>query len=131
MIILGKWLNCLIWLLDGTLTGSTILGHSGHGSNGSKGVLSIPHCSRTGASTSNDLVSYPWHIHLYIYIYIYMCVCVFVSVITQSVFTGMNSVHCLSSLKKKKLRYCFMQYPYLNLSWYSSYIKIWAGIHHI
>ena len=34
------WLNISVWLIDGTLTGTTILGHRS-GSNGKKGVFLI------------------------------------------------------------------------------------------
>ena len=40
-----------IWPIDGTLSGATTLGQSGHGSNGDNGALCIPQSSRiTGAS---------------------------------------------------------------------------------
>ena len=42
-----------------TLTGTTTLGQSGPGSNGNEGVLRIPQSSRTGASPSHGLVSFP------------------------------------------------------------------------
>ena len=38
--------------------GTTTLDQSGLGSNGNKAVLHVPHGSRTGASSSDDLVSY-------------------------------------------------------------------------
>ena len=44
--------------LEGTLTGTTTLDHSEHGSNGNEGVLHIPHISRTGATPSDSFVSY-------------------------------------------------------------------------
>ena len=44
MMILTKWLNSSFWLIDGTLTGTTILGPSGPGSNGNE---------RTGTSPSD------------------------------------------------------------------------------
>ena len=47
-----KWLNSSIWPIDGTLTGTIILGQSGIGSN--EGILHIPQSSRTRASTSDD-----------------------------------------------------------------------------
>ena len=56
-----KWLDITIWLIDVTLTGTTPLGQSGPGSNENEGVLHIPQSSRTGASPSNGLVSYPEH----------------------------------------------------------------------
>ena len=39
--------------MDGTLTGTSILGQSGPRSNDNKGVLHIPHISRTGTSQSD------------------------------------------------------------------------------
>ena len=41
-----------------TLSGTTTLGQSGPGNNGSEGVLDIPQSSRAGASPSDSLVSY-------------------------------------------------------------------------
>ena len=44
------------------LSGATILGQSGPGSNGNEGVLCIPQSpSITGTSPSDCLVSYPAH----------------------------------------------------------------------
>ena len=43
--------------IDKTLTGTTILGQSGPGSNGNERLLHTPQISRTGASSS-DNVSY-------------------------------------------------------------------------
>ena len=51
-----KWLNSSIWLLDETLTGTTILDQSGPGSNGYEGVLHIPE-----TSPSDCLVPYLEH----------------------------------------------------------------------
>ena len=46
-----KWfLNRLIWLIDGTLTGTTPVGWNGPKGNGNKGVVHIPQSSITGAS---------------------------------------------------------------------------------
>ena len=45
-----------------TLTGTTTLGQSEPGSNGNEGVLHITQISRTRASPSDYLVSYPWHL---------------------------------------------------------------------
>ena len=53
-----KWLNISIWLIDGTLTGTTTLGQSGPGNNGNKGVLHILQSSRTEVSPLGGLVSY-------------------------------------------------------------------------
>ena len=48
--------NSFISLIERTLTGATTPRQSGSGSNGSDGVLRI-----TGASPSDDLISYPGH----------------------------------------------------------------------
>ena len=56
-----KGLNSSIWPIAGTLTGTTTLGQSGSGSNGTKGVFHIPQSSRTGTSPSDCLVSYAGH----------------------------------------------------------------------
>ena len=48
--------------IDRALSGATILGQSGPGSNGNEGVLRIlQSLSITGASPSDCLVSYPGH----------------------------------------------------------------------
>ena len=48
--------------MDRALSGATILGQSGPGSNGNEGVLRIPQSpSITGTSPSDCLVSYPGH----------------------------------------------------------------------
>ena len=47
--------------IDRTLAGDTTPGLSGSGSNYNEGVLHIPQSSKTGASTSNCLVSYGGH----------------------------------------------------------------------
>ena len=39
-------MNSTIWPIDGTLTGTTTLGQSGHESNGNEGVHHIPQTSR-------------------------------------------------------------------------------------
>ena len=57
-----KLLNSSIWLIDGTLTGTTILGQSGPGTNDNKGVLHIPQSSITGTLLSDSLVSYSGHV---------------------------------------------------------------------
>ena len=44
------------------LTGTTTPGQSGYESNGKEGVLHIPQSSRTVASPSDGLVSYPEHL---------------------------------------------------------------------
>ena len=52
-----------IWLIDGTLSGATILGQSGPGSDGNKEVLCIHQSSSISwASPSDCLVSYPGHL---------------------------------------------------------------------
>ena len=56
-----KWFNSSILSIDGTLTGTTSLGESGHASNGNEEVLHIPQSSRTGAPTSDHLDSYTGH----------------------------------------------------------------------
>ena len=57
-----KWLNSCIWAKDWTLTGTTTLGQSGPKSNGNEEVLYIPQSSKTEASPSDGLVSYPGHL---------------------------------------------------------------------
>ena len=44
-----------------TLTGTTIAGQCGPGSNGNEGVLHIPQSSKTGASPSDSLMPYLGH----------------------------------------------------------------------
>ena len=56
-----KWSSSSIWPIDGTLTCTTTLGQSGLGSNCNERVLHICQSSRTGASPSDSLVSYPGH----------------------------------------------------------------------
>ena len=52
-----------IWSIVRTRLGATIPGHSGAGSDCSKGVLHIPQISSiTGTSPPDSLVSYPGHI---------------------------------------------------------------------
>ena len=46
-------------LIDSTLSGASTPGQSGPGSNDNEGVLHIPQNSRTGASPSDGLRSYP------------------------------------------------------------------------
>ena len=58
----SKWLNNSIWPIDRTLTGTTTLGQSGLGSNGNEEVLHISQSSKTGASPSDGLISYPGHL---------------------------------------------------------------------
>ena len=54
--------NSSIWLIDRTLSGATIPGQSGPGSNGNGGVLRILQSSNiTAASPSDCLMSYPGH----------------------------------------------------------------------
>ena len=53
-----KWLHISIWPIDKTLRGTTNPGKCWPGSNNNEGVPYIPQWSRTGASPSNDLVSY-------------------------------------------------------------------------
>ena len=50
-----------IWAIDRTLTSTTIPAQSGLGSNGNEDILYIPQSSRTGASASHSLLSYPGH----------------------------------------------------------------------
>ena len=57
-----EWLNSSIWFIYETQTGTIIQGQSGLGSNGNEEVLHIPQSSRTRASPSDDLVSYPDHL---------------------------------------------------------------------
>ena len=51
-----------IWPRDRTLSGATTLGQNGPWSNGIERVLQIVQCSRTGASPSDCLMSYPGHL---------------------------------------------------------------------
>ena len=55
-------MNSFIWPIDGMLTGTTTLGQSEPRSNVNKMVLYISKSSRTEASQSNSLVSYPEHL---------------------------------------------------------------------
>ena len=61
-IVFSKWLNSCIWPQDGTLTCTTILGQSGPWSNGNEEALHIPQSSKTRASLSDILVTYPEHL---------------------------------------------------------------------
>ena len=54
-------LNSSIWPIDRTFSCATILGQSGPGSNGNKGVFHIPQSSKTGATSSDCLMSYAGH----------------------------------------------------------------------
>ena len=49
-MIPSKRLNSSIWLINGTLRGTTITDHSEPGSNVSEGVFHILQTSKTGAS---------------------------------------------------------------------------------
>ena len=51
----------ILFDLDSTLTSTSILSQSGSGSNENEEVLYIPQSSRTGASLSDDFISYPGH----------------------------------------------------------------------
>ena len=52
-----------IWPIDRSLSGATILGQSGPGSDGNEGVLHIPQgFSITGVSPLDCLGSYPGHL---------------------------------------------------------------------
>ena len=57
-IIFKRKKNSSYWSIDEILLGSTTPGPSGPGSNGSERVLHFPQSSRTGASSSDCLVSY-------------------------------------------------------------------------
>ena len=58
-----KRLKCSIWPIDRILSDATTLGQSGPGSDGNKGVLSIPQrTSITRARPSNCLASYLWQL---------------------------------------------------------------------
>ena len=50
-----------MWLIDRTLLGTTIQGHSGPESNDREGVLNIRRIFYTGASQSDCLMLYPGH----------------------------------------------------------------------
>ena len=54
--------NSSIQSRDRTLSGAITQGQSGPGSNGKERVLHIPQSSRTEASLSDCLVSYPAHL---------------------------------------------------------------------
>ena len=56
-----KWLNSSIWPIDETLMVNITPSQSGLESNRNEGVLYIPQSSRTRASLSDSLVSYPRH----------------------------------------------------------------------
>ena len=56
-----KCLNGSICSTDVTVTGATTPGQSEPRSNGNEGVLYNPKSSKTGASTSNSLVSWTRH----------------------------------------------------------------------
>ena len=86
-IILNIILNRYIWLLDGTLTGTTTPSQSGPGSNGYEGILYIPRSSVIGASPSNDLVSYPHSSKKYIYPLLYMPLHVILKTLNLSILT--------------------------------------------
>ena len=53
--------NSSIWPLDRTLSGATTLGQSGPESDGNEGVHLIPQSSKTEATSSGRLMSYPRH----------------------------------------------------------------------
>ena len=58
---INTWFSS-IWLIDRALSGATIPGQIGFGSNGNEEVLRIPQSSSiTGNSPSDCLVSYPGH----------------------------------------------------------------------
>ena len=57
----SKSLNISIWPIDRILAGTTTPGLSRPECNHNERVLHIPQSSRTGASTSNGLVSYAGH----------------------------------------------------------------------
>ena len=56
-----KGLNISFWPIDGTLTNTTTPGQNRPGSNDVHGMLHIPQSSKTGASPSDNLMSYPGH----------------------------------------------------------------------
>ena len=53
--------NSSIWPISQTLPGATTPGHNGPGNKSNERVHHITQSSRTGASLSNRLESYPWH----------------------------------------------------------------------
>ena len=57
----SKGLNSPIYPIDGILTGTSSLSQSGPGSSANEEVLNIYRISGTGASQSDDLVSFPGH----------------------------------------------------------------------
>ena len=56
-----KWLNCSLWPIDKTLTGTSTPGQSRPGCNGIDELLTISQSSKTEGSPSDGLVSYPRH----------------------------------------------------------------------
>ena len=54
-------MNSSTWTIDEILTGTATLGQSKPGSNGNEEILHIPKNSRTEASPSDGLASYPGH----------------------------------------------------------------------
>ena len=54
-------LNSSIWPTDQTLSGATIPGPSGPGSDGNEGLLHVLQSSRDWASLPDGLISYSWH----------------------------------------------------------------------
>ena len=60
-LLAHRWSNSSFQLIDWTLTCTTTLGQSGPRSNGNKMVLHILQSSKTRASSSDGLVSYPGH----------------------------------------------------------------------
>ena len=54
--------NSSIWPIDRTLSSALTPGQSEPGNNGNERVLHIPQSSKTGASPSDCLVSYPRHL---------------------------------------------------------------------
>ena len=58
----NKWLNSSVRSIDKTLTCTSTPGQSKPGSNSNEGVLHILQSSRTGASPSNSLISYPGYL---------------------------------------------------------------------
>ena len=56
-----KWLHISIYLIDGTLKGTTTLGQSRPGSKSNEGVLYIPQNFKIGAWSSGGLASYAGH----------------------------------------------------------------------
>ena len=88
--------------IDRTLSGATIPGQSGHGSDGSEGVLWIPQSSSiTGTSRSDCLVSYPGHS---LWGTVPLCKCAVGILYSTSRLGNIKSMQRIKSINTKKCR---------------------------